>query len=937
MKKGLFSILAGALLVVGCQNYDDQFSNIESQITALASQVAGLSQVQSDLSTLAGTVNSLASTVNGLGDAIDTAVSDGLTDIQADITDIETAVANVASEEAVSLLSQAVSNTQGDLTELLANSSLFQGNVSITNEATLQAFKTIGSGINIVNGDVTISVTSAMTHADVQIVVDNILSITGDLNYTVTGSGASTIAETTFNKLAGVQSMTLKQGGGYQAKTLTSASNIILDDAYKSTVTIVDLRALNNLTSIGDTNGNGSLKFNKATEMHLTSIALYNGNLDLQVKVGGVIDLSALDDLTAAGTAAGSTFAISIDGPASQTFTTISDGTITAKNTASLTVSGFTGKTVVLAGVETLSLTDAVQVDLALAADLVTATIDGAKDTDTVRVAALTATALAAQTGPAISFVSQDLTTATISGDVASVSAVSQANLETLTVSADLAKGKLTVTGNGDLTSLVVTGAKIGDVDVSTNLDLESLTMDHTTVVSTAAKGATVKIDGNTNMTSLTFSADKVKSLTVNGNSQLATVNFTGLATMGTATSAVALVKGNALVATSAKDAYNAAVSATVADAGAFVSTSGMKTLVTYLTAVMKSTLSDVDVYFDTVELVQTQSGSTAAAYVDASHTDSQTGSTYNAYAYQTPAIPDTTPNVREIASFVADLGVNALFATSPLASGEGITITWGGVAKVFKQGTSPSITTVTEFIAAINADSTWGSGITVTAAQDSYMKSYQTISLVNAAGAGANTGGDTMATVVWVFGTSTGSVAIGSNSTTTQLATAVAAGISGTVEGGYRWNAAGSAASVVFIAEVTGTGTNQDRGTGITFPALSFDLDNITSTTVDFSVSATTTNSTGVNSDFFLSVGNTITKGLRIQVKNNSTTVALTGLTVTDTASTENSLTILGAGFTALVSGTNMAGNNAVDATFAEVTVTGAGVAVVTTNRLGW
>ena len=63
MKKGLFSILAGALLVVGCQNYDDQFSNIESQITALASQVAGLSQVQSDLTALAGTVNSLQTSV----------------------------------------------------------------------------------------------------------------------------------------------------------------------------------------------------------------------------------------------------------------------------------------------------------------------------------------------------------------------------------------------------------------------------------------------------------------------------------------------------------------------------------------------------------------------------------------------------------------------------------------------------------------------------------------------------------------------------------------------------------------------------------------------------------------------------------------------------------------------------------------------------------
>jgi len=931
MKKGLLSILASTLLVVGCQNYDDQFSNLESQISALTTTVAGLLQVQTDVAQLSSQVSSLASTVSGLGGAIDTAVANGLADIQADVDEITAAVADVASSDEVGVLSDAVAAAGVDLEELLANSSLFQGPVTISNEATLQAFKKIGSGINIVNGDVTITVTSAMTHADVQIVVDNILSVTGDLVYKVSGTGASTIAETTFNNLAGVQSLTLKQGGGYQAKTLTSASNIILDDAYKSSVTIVDFRALSSVTSIGDTNGNGSLKFNKATEMHLTSIALYNGSLDLQVKVGGVIDLSAFDDLNAAGLPVGSTFAITIDGPASQTFSSISDGTITAKNTSSLTVSGFTGNTIVQTGVDTLSITDAVAVDLTGATDLVTVTIDGSKDTDAARVAALTATQLAAQTGPAIIFNSQDLTTATITGDVSKVDAISQSNLETLTVSADLANGKLTVTGNGDLTSLVVTGAKIGDVDVSTNLDLESLTMDHTTAVAATAKGATVAISGNTNMTSLTFSASAVKSLTINGNSQLATVNFTGLATIGTATSAVAEVKANALVASSAKDAYNLA---TVADAGAFVTTSGLKTLKTYLTAVMASTLSDVDVYFDTVELVQTQSGSATAAYVDTSgYVNSQVGSTYNAYAYQVPAVPDATPTVREIASFVADVAVNGLYSSSNLTTSEGVTIQWASVPKTFKQGSSPAIDTVTQLIAAINADSTWGSGITVTASQDAYMKSYQKISLVNAAGAGINTSGDTMQKIVWVFGTKTGTAVIGSASTTAQLATAVAAAITGTEEGGYRWNAAGSGAAVVFTAEVTGT-TNRDLGNnGITFPSLSFDLGNITDSTVDLSPSATTTNSTGVNSDFFLSVGSAITKGLRIAVKNNSATVALTGLTVTDTAGD----TLIGNGFTALVSGTNMAGNNAIDATFAEVTTPGAGVAVVTTNRLGW
>ena len=160
MKKGLLSILAGALLVVGCQNYDDQFDSLETQINALASTVAGLSQVQSQIESLAGTVNSLTSTVNSLGSTIDTAVADGLADIQADVDAITAAVADVASSEEVSALSDAVAASQADLDELLANSSVFTGNVVINNASTLDAFHSMGSSLAIVNGNVDIDVTT---------------------------------------------------------------------------------------------------------------------------------------------------------------------------------------------------------------------------------------------------------------------------------------------------------------------------------------------------------------------------------------------------------------------------------------------------------------------------------------------------------------------------------------------------------------------------------------------------------------------------------------------------------------------------------------------------------------------------------------------------------------------------------------------------------
>jgi len=900
MKKGLLSILASALLVVGCQNYDDQFSNLESQISALATTVAGLSQVQSDLSSLAGTVNSLSSTVSGLGDTIDTAVAD------------------VASSEEVSDLSDAVAASQEDLDELLANSSVFNGDVTINSEATLAAFKSIGSGLAIVNGNVNITVSTSMNQADVQTVVDEILTVTKDFTYT---AAASTIAETTFNNLSGVQSLTLKQGGGYQAKTLASASNIVLNDAYKSTVTIVDFRALTSVTTIQDDNGTaGTVKFNKATEMHLTSLAYYPGaNLNLQVKKGGVIDITALDDLNAAGTQVGSTYALTLDGPASAGNANIGDGTLTFTNVATVNVSGFIGNTVAGAGVENLTIDGAVDLDISGASDLVSVNITGALDSDATLTTADTA-------GPAITFASTDLTTATVAGVVASINATEQSNLETLTITADTKGGAVTIHDNDDLVTVTVTGAKLGNVAVEDNGDLETVTLDHTTTLGTSDKGATVSITGNTNMTSLNWSADDVDSLTVTGNTQLATINFEGLKDVGTATSATVNIQSNALVATTAKDAYDATATT---DTGAYTSVSGMNSLKTYLTDAMASdiTTKNITVYFDTIELVQTQA-SASATYADAAHTDAYSSAEENAVAYAvTTAASGST--IRETESFVWEGGVNALRGYESLGSGEGVSITYGGVTKTWVEGATPAYTTVDDLITAINADSTFGSGITLTAARDSYAKSYNKISYTDSSGSAETTA--STGTVLWSLGTVTGTATIGSGSDSSDLATVLAAAITGTVVSGVKYGAVASSSEVVLTRVVTNTvSTDLGVNTG-DFPNIAIDLGNATYTTVDFATGVNT-NSTGVSSDFFLAFAQTNVNGLRVTVKNNSTSVALAA-TVTAVAP---GTALVGIVPTELVSGTNMAGNTSYDAGFADIS-TQTPASTSTKSRIGW
>ena len=56
MKKGLLSLLALALTVVGCQNYDDQFEELTSLIEDLQSDVDGLSGVSASITALQSTV-----------------------------------------------------------------------------------------------------------------------------------------------------------------------------------------------------------------------------------------------------------------------------------------------------------------------------------------------------------------------------------------------------------------------------------------------------------------------------------------------------------------------------------------------------------------------------------------------------------------------------------------------------------------------------------------------------------------------------------------------------------------------------------------------------------------------------------------------------------------------------------------------------------------
>ena len=710
MKKGLLSILAGALLVVGCQDYDTQFDKLEADIAALATTVSGLAQVQSELTSLSGTVASLSSTVNGLGDQIDTAVADGLSEIQEDITAIETAVADVASSEEVASLQDAVDGSQEDLDKLLAASSVFTGTVTVNSVSTLEAFYNMKASLAIVNGSVDIDMDAEMDAVKAQELIDAIQTVTGSFDY---AAATSSIAEMTFNNLSGVQSLTLKQAGSYKAQTLKSATVITLNDAFESKVTNIDFRALTSVTKFVTGSTDNTIDFGQATEVHLTVLPRYNpGTLTINMDEGGALPISALDDVDSNGDQADLT--LDITGPAAVTLTKITDGAITLTDVKTASVTDFTGQLTIKGGVETLTVVDGVKVSVVSATDLVTASIDIKLDDDTALTTAQVAALDYGSNGDLDFTGLTDLTDLTISGQVNDITLSGNSNLETVVITAKA--DDLIITGAGDLTSVTVTGAEFNDITITNNTDLEALTLDHTTRLTktgTAAtaveKGASLTVTGNSKLASLVSSADHIDALTIQNNAKLASVDFTGLKDGGTSTTATVLIGGaaatkNNLSATLITDSYD--VAPATLDTGIITNESGIKTLQTYLDVVVaKPSTSGVKVFLDSADSHIAKGATTAA---DLETTSLVIGASVATTAKLAVVDVDVSNAVAAPAAIAA---VNALYI--PNSAGGAISIT----AKNVTKSITPSANARIEAAAYItdNAATHTADGITAT------------------------------------------------------------------------------------------------------------------------------------------------------------------------------------------------------------------------------
>ena len=342
MKKGLLSILAGALMVVGCQNYDDQFADLESQINALTTTVTGLSQVQTDVQSVATQLSSLASQVSALAssqlDADD--LTAALAAVNTKIASIETAIAALSGVGAeVEDLNSEIADIQAALNELLESNNVLSGLI-ITNEVELEiAEGQIGTEETdpkvIINGSVNIVGTdldSAALAARVDAVTKKIKSVVGTVTITagdvaidasaLTYVSGSAVISNKVN-IAALEtvtvSLTLGHYGDVDVASLKKAGTLSLSNAASiTTLNIPSITgtllsqeyAIATKISLGDIALTGTVTATKCTDFSWGYDSAIAAATTLNVSNTAVVkmnDLTTVDaDLTLTNSAAGS-------------------------------------------------------------------------------------------------------------------------------------------------------------------------------------------------------------------------------------------------------------------------------------------------------------------------------------------------------------------------------------------------------------------------------------------------------------------------------------------------------------------------------------------------------------------------------------------------------------------------------------------------------
>ena len=750
MKKGLLTVLLASLVLVGCQNYDDQFDDLNAQISALKSQVDGLSSLSGQVSSLSGTISGLSAGVaaaqaaataagtsadaataaaNAIAPADLSGLEASLATLQSEVDAVQASLATAATASAVTALQAELDGIETDLADLLASSNIYSTDVSVTNATTLNSAIALGNKLNVLNATLTITGYSGMDYTKVQTLVDRINTMTGNIVYT---AASSTGTEIKFNNLVSAGDITMTQPGGYSFPKLANAATIDLKDDYETTVTTISFPALTSATAIKtDATGNFEVVFTYATSVDFGALVTAPSNtVKITTKKDATLDLSSWLSQDASGNKVDAD--IDLNGPASFTNGTAAgtfastglggntvgahDGTIDLTNVATAAIHNFRGAITLNGGVKNFTGNNVITVGGAMT-DMETINLTMIRDNDPGNSSTTVAGFDDSDDNDAqnLSFGSAltKLTSITLTGKGGDVT-VDNADAVTTVNLTGLTAFDIDITNNDALTSYT-DASKAEDFEFDNNDVMTSLNASHTTqITATGDKGVKASITGNAELASLTIGFDDVNDLDITTNAKLATITATALKDNGTDTAAAVDIYDNLFVASSVKDSKESA--ATIAatgwaiggstDTGTITSASGLSSLDVYLADALAAAGS-VSVWFDSVTKLETQA-TYGGAYTDntsslptaaftrdaAAAVDLSTNYTgYLVYLWNVDVAAGTTVTSgvvdNEIRTYAFDVKwADNTFTAPALAGNEGITIVGStGTSVTFKDG----------------------------------------------------------------------------------------------------------------------------------------------------------------------------------------------------------------------------------------------------------
>ncbi|MDA8948202.1 hypothetical protein N9H57_03595, partial [Flavobacteriaceae bacterium] len=579
MKKGFLSILAASLLVVGCQDYDDQFSSLESQISALTQTVAGLAQVQSELGELSTTVANIQSALSDIPSAaeINTAVNDGLAGVVADIEDLETALDDVVSAEDLNTVSDALSDVANDVTDILSSNNVYSQKLTITNQAELDIAIGLGGKIALINNDVEIVLDEEMNRADLDSIATRITAVVGAFEY----DGDIVDFESdglVFDKLRSVsKKMVWETRDDISFPALTSVGSLEIITGESDLITSASFPVLTKLPYVSTSTDGGTtvqantIDLEDSSSLVLTELVRYSGAATASQRGITGTDGTAIT--------ASNALTINLDDDVATTFdlaalTTEDATTATIDNALALTISGAQNVTLANYAKGVLIANDATTVVLP---DYQWSSSTSLTSVETLRVHKVASSVDLTVGFSALEVLDlrNDAYTVTEPTEIA-ITISGNTNVEDVNLDGYFAS--FDGTGASSLDALVTAG-ELGDLTLTTT-KLEELTLGHKAWRTLAGTPeATLKLTGNTKLTSVSADLlDDVNELSIIDNDKLATITMAALTSPSTAVAASvankptvapvigALIYGNAKMTSTVQAASAAGAITTVAE-----------------------------------------------------------------------------------------------------------------------------------------------------------------------------------------------------------------------------------------------------------------------------------------------------------------------------------------------------------------------------------